>query len=151
MHPQCYALVKTFAESVKPGSTVADIGSRDVNGTCRALFPGCEYTGLDIEAGKNVDRVVMPYFFGKQTFDVVISANVLEHVEDAQRWVDALRSICKPGALFCVVVPHTLHEHRYPLDCWRIFPDGMRWLFRDCKCIVSCEAYEVDTRIVGIA
>lgn len=151
MHPQCYALMKTFAESVNPGATVADIGSRDVNGTCRALFPGCKYTGLDIEAGKNVDRVVLPYFFGEWQHDVVISANVLEHVEDMQRWCDALRRICRPRGLFCVIAPHTLHEHRYPLDCFRIFPDGMRWLFRDCFRIIACEAFEMDTRIVGIA
>lgn len=151
MHPECYELMKAFAESVKPGSTVADIGSRDVNGTCKPLFPGCEYTGLDIRAGKNVDRVVLPYFFGKWQHDVVISSNTLEHVEDTHRWTAALLAICKPGGLFCVIVPHSIGEHRYPLDCWRIFPDGMRWLFRDCRQIISCEAFEKDTRIVGLA
>jgi hypothetical protein len=38
---------------------VLDVGSLDINGNNRYLFDNCEYTGLDIGEGPNVD-IVMP-------------------------------------------------------------------------------------------
>lgn len=150
MHQEAYELMQSFAEElVKPGVTVADLGACDVNGTFRPLFAACAYTGLDVEEGPNVDRVIEHYDFGPDRFDVVVSGNTIEHVQDMQRWVAALLRICKPGALVCVIAPHTCGEHRFPIDCWRIFPDGMRWLFRDARGeILSCDAFKRDTRIV---
>lgn len=36
--------------------------------------------------------------------------------------------VLKPGGLACIIVPSGGPEHRYPLDCWRFYPDGMRAL-----------------------
>ena len=38
--------------------TVVDIGSMDVNGTYRHLFPAWRYIGVDMEPGPGVDIVV---------------------------------------------------------------------------------------------
>lgn len=32
------------------------------------------------------------------------------------------------GVLCCILAPSSGHEHRYPVDCWRFFPDGFRAL-----------------------
>lgn len=133
---------------VKPPCTVADIGSYDLNGTYKSLFNGCDYTGLDISAGPNVDRVIEQYDFGKQQYDVVISGQVLEHVEDTHSWRDAIIKITKPGGMLCIIAPHTWIEHRFPKDCWRIFPDGMRWLFKEL-CILECIRGETDTVLIA--
>ena len=58
-------------------SHILDVGSRDINGTYRALIEGrgWKYTGLDIVAGSNVDVVAKPfcYPFPDGAFDIVIS------------------------------------------------------------------------------
>nr|MBA2585907.1 hypothetical protein [Chthoniobacterales bacterium] len=36
----------------------------------------------------------------------------------------------KAGGLCCIIVPSSGPEHRFPLDCWRIYPDGLRALAR---------------------
>ena len=38
--------------------------------------------------------------------------------------------VLKPEGITCIIVPSAGPEHRYPIDCWRIYPDGMRSL---CK------------------
>lgn len=149
MHESSMEYMKLFvAKYIKPPCTVADVGSYDMNGCYKPLFKGCEYTGLDIQPGPNVDRVVELYHFGTKQYDVVISGQVLEHVEDMCHWREALLNICKPGGLICVIAPHTWEQHRFPLDCWRIFPDGMKWLFKGTE-ILECEAGVTDTVLVA--
>jgi SAM-dependent methyltransferase len=151
MHPSSMQLMRMFVEryvSPSPELKVADIGSYDVNGTYRELFSGCDYTGLDITPGPNVDRVVEEYSFGDEQFDVVISGQTLEHVYDLYRWRTAAIRILQPGGLLCVIAPHTFGQHRFPVDCWRIFPDGMRWLFSELD-IIECSMNECDTYLVG--
>lgn len=130
--------------------TVADVGAYDVNGTFRDLFaPECfTYTGLDVQTGPNVDRVVEHYNFGQELFDIVISGNTVEHVEDMYRWKEEFVRICKPGGLVCITAPHSFPEHKYPIDCWRIFPDGMKWLFRDLE-LLDCRLGVTDTLFIG--
>ena len=36
----------------------------------------------------------------------------------------------KPEGITCIIAPSSGPEHRYPIDCWRFYPDGMRSL---CK------------------
>ena len=127
---------------------VADVGSMDVNGSYKPLFAEFEYVGMDLELGPNVDRIVFPDDFGDEQFDVVISGQVLEHVEDMHAWRDALLRIVKPGGLVCVIAPHVWPCHRHPVDCWRILPDGMRWLFKSLK-IIECEMGATDTVLVA--
>jgi SAM-dependent methyltransferase len=38
--------------------------------------------------------------------------------------------VLRPGGLLCLIVPSGGFEHRYPLDCWRYYPDGVRALTR---------------------
>jgi len=149
MHPSSMSYMRAFVEQyVKPPCSVADVGSYDLNGTYRELFDGCAYTGLDIVAGPNVDRVVGTYDFGDEQYDVVVSGQVLEHVEDTHRWRDAIIKIVKPGGHLCVIAPHTWGHHRHPKDCWRIFPDGMTWLFKDLD-ILECTMGVADTVLMA--
>lgn len=148
MHQESYEAVSRFAlERVTPNDSVADVGAYDVNGTFRSIFINCKYTGLDIEPGPNVDLVVAPYDFGNKQFDVVVSGSAMEHVQDLRRWAAACIAIMRPGGLLCVVVPHGTSgftEHRHPVDCWRVWPDGIRWLFRDLD-IFYCAVEARDT------
>lgn len=115
--------------------TIADVGSYDVNGTYRALFdcPNWIYVGVDIENGPNVDVVVVPdtEWPMKEHFDVVISGQCMEHVAAPWRWIKNVASLGRSGATFWVTAPNTWEFHQYPIDAWRVWPDGLRELFRE--------------------
>lgn len=107
---------------------VLDIGSRDVNGSLRAVCPdGADYTGVDFAPGKGVDVVLDdPYAFPfpDGTFDVVVSSSCFEHAE--MFWLtflEALR-VLKPKGLFYLNATSSGAFHRHPVDCWRFYPDS---------------------------
>lgn len=112
--------------------TVLDIGSRDINGNFKSLFQNknCKYLGLDILSGPNVDIVSKgPYDFGLvNQFDFVISGNCLEHVEAPWKWIKEVERVTKPGGIVCIITPFATGIHGYPVDCYRILPDGYRYL-----------------------
>ena len=62
---------------------------------------------------------------------MAISGQALEHVEFPWKTFGEIRRILKPGGLFCLIVPSSGEEHRYPVDCWRYYPDSMRALAKD--------------------
>ena len=117
---------------------IADIGSMDVNGSYKPLFEEANwsYTGVDLAAGANVDVVLSsPYEWPMEDgqFDVVVSGQALEHVEFVWQTVSEVARVLKPGGLCCLIAPSAGPEHRYPVDCWRIYPDGMRALAKHAE------------------
>lgn len=63
------------------------------------------------------------------TFDCVISANVLEHVKFPWLWIKELARVLQPGGHLVTVAPASYVYHAHPVDCWRIWPEGMRSLY----------------------
>lgn len=108
---------------------VADLGSYDVNGSYRHLFSreGWRYIGVDLSAGPNVDCVLKsPYRlpFKTNSLDVFVSGQAFEHIEFFWlTWMEMVRTL-KPGGLIFLIAPSRGSEHRYPVDCWRYYPDG---------------------------
>ena len=87
-----------------------------------------------------------------ESFDVVISGQCIEHVEDTHAWIKEVARVVKKGGIVCVIGPWSCPEHRYPLDCWRIFPDGMKFLFEKMAGLTVLESYHnsPDIDCVGI-
>ena len=88
---------------------VLDVGSLDINGSNRDLFEECEYIGLDLAAGRNVDVVcpVHEYDAPAGSYDVVISTEALEH---DRHYVQSLRSmlrLLRPGGLLLLTCATT--------------------------------------------
>jgi SAM-dependent methyltransferase len=113
--------------------TVLDVGSMDVCGTYKTLLPPhAAYTGLDMAVGKNVDYVAKdPYCWEDlkdNSFDVIISGQCFEHVEFPWLTIKQIEKKLKHGGLVCIIAPSSGHEHRFPVDCYRYYPDGMRAL-----------------------
>jgi SAM-dependent methyltransferase len=115
---------------------ILDVGSLDVNGSYRPLFDGPRwtYTGADVAAGPNVDLVLTaPYRWRQlraESFDVVVSGQAFEHIEYIWLTILEIARVLKPGGLCCLLAPSAGVEHRYPVDCWRFYPDGFRALAR---------------------
>ncbi len=116
--------------------SILDIGSQDVNGTYKALFAekNWHYCGLDICPGPNVDIVVRDIYHWKEirsnSFDVVISGQAFEHIEYFWLTMREIARVLKYDGLCCLIAPSSGPEHRYPVDCWRFFPDGLSALAR---------------------
>mgnify|MGYP001592051017 CR=1 FL=1 len=116
---------------------VLDLGSRIVGnqhsmGSYRDFFtnPKWKYTGADTAAGDNVDIVIEPYKFPFKDgeFDIVISGQTIEHMEFPWEWFREVARVLKKDGLCCVIAPAVWHEHRYPIDTYRYYPDGMKAL-----------------------
>jgi SAM-dependent methyltransferase len=134
MHASAYHDMETLLKRAPAWTkTVLDVGSLDENGTNRPITDahGWQYTGIDIRPGANVDRVVEPYAYpyADGAFDCVISGQAMEHVEDLVRWINECVRVLKPGGLLAITTVWKMFYHPFPVDCWRIMPDGFRWLF----------------------
>lgn len=125
---------------------ILDVGSMEIKrrGSYRELMlPAWRYVGLDTTYGPNVD-VVAPYGFPfpDGTFDVVISGQCFEHCTNPFVLMREIARVLKQDGRFLGVAPFKWEEHRHPIDCWRILPDGWRALFYDSG-LTTLEAYIV--------
>lgn len=136
MHPTAMQNCREFFDCYAPymrsegGTFVVDIGAQDVNGSLRKVCPKeFSYTGVDFVAGQGVDVVLTdPYSLpmATESVDVALSSSCFEHAE--MFWLlflEVLR-ILRPGGLFYLNVPSNGDFHRWPVDCWRFYPDSGR-------------------------
>lgn len=109
--------------------TVSEAGSENLL-NYRKCFEGARfaYTGLDLAPGRNVDVVPAdPYRWDEiddESFEIVISGQALEH--NPYFWITLaeMARVLVPGGLVCIIAPSRGFVHRFPLDCWRFFPDA---------------------------
>jgi SAM-dependent methyltransferase len=148
MHESTYnEMARLVPFFIKPEQKVKilDIGSFDFNGSYKPIFNSYnwDYLGIDICSGKNVDLIVEPNNWGlkSNSFDLVISGSCLEHVAEPWKWIVEAERVCKKGHVLIISVPCSWAWHRMPIDCWRIYPDGMASLLTNCAHmnILSCE------------
>lgn len=154
--PCCISFGKKnlIVEDVK-GKKIIEVGSLDINGSLRpyimTLGP-LSYIGIDIEKGNGVDIICnaehMVERFGKEIFDVVISTETLEHVEDWTKVISNIKNICKPnGIILITTCSYGYGYHACPYDFWRFEPDDMVNIFSDCKVL----SLEKDSKIYAVS
>ncbi len=77
----------------------------------------------------------------RQTFDVVICEQVIEHVLDPVAAVANLRGLCTPGGHVIVSTPFLIRVHELPMfgmhDYWRFTPRGLRTLLERSGLVVD--------------
>jgi SAM-dependent methyltransferase len=120
------AVIEFFIENVErkefKDKRVLEVGSKYVNGSVRPLIERfCsprEYVGVDIEAGKFVDLILpaekLIEYFGSESFDIVISTEMLEHVQNRRLVIDNMKSVLKHGGYIYQLdhmVFHTIRTH----------------------------------------
>jgi SAM-dependent methyltransferase len=123
-----------ISKVVPKDALVLDVGSwmePEQGHSYREIMAGREYVGVDLREGLNVDVVMpspyeIPYPDG--TFDAVISGQMLEHCERPWAIVAEMARVLAVGGVMILIAPSAGYEHRFPLDCWRILPDGMNAL-----------------------
>jgi len=88
---------------------VLDVGSCDVNGNNRYLFTDCQYTGLDVSAGPNVDVVCRMHEsdLSSDQFDVVICTEMLEHDPNWGESLQHMYRVLKQNGLMLITCATT--------------------------------------------
>ena len=116
-HPQqiefCKSVKDRFPDFFRR-KIVLDAGSLDINGNNRYLFEDCDYCGLDVGEGPNVDIVckIHEYSVLDESYDVIISTECFEH---DMYYPDSLKNIVrilKSGGMFlftCATIGRAEH------------------------------------------
>lgn len=82
------------------GLKVLEFGSYNVNGSVRDHFYGADFCGVDTRDGPGVDIVCdAADFDGDQMYDVVVTAETLEHAERPAEIIQRAHDSLKPGGV----------------------------------------------------
>lgn len=146
-HNGCISFGKrNLIEKEIKGKKVIEIGSFDVNGSLRSYVASLRpllYIGVDMREGPGVDIVCnaenVVRTFEKESFDVVISTEMLEHVKNWRNVISNIKNVCKPdGIILITTCSIGFPFHSYPYDFWRYELEDMSHIFSDCN-ILSLE------------
>lgn len=146
---------------VRPGARVLEIGPDAAPSSLRRLVAvDVTWETLDLASRPGVAlthhaRDPYSYPLDDDAYDVVLSANVVEHVPKVWSWMRELARVCRPGGVVITLGPVSWPYHESPVDCWRIYPAGMRALSEDAGLEVvvsewgSVELEWLDRRMPG--
>lgn len=98
MHLAARAFIEAHARTCL--GPVLEVGSRNINGGVRDLFPSDGYLGIDLVEGPGVDEVgdVADYVTDLE-FATVVCCEVLEHYDDPTGLIAACHGLLEPGGV----------------------------------------------------
>ena len=98
MHQAALDFVTATVRAHGARGPVYEIGSRNVNGSIRSLFPAEGYHGIDLSAGTDVDAVADAAGYVPPVVpQTVVCCEVLEHATDAAQIVHQIATVLAPG------------------------------------------------------
>jgi SAM-dependent methyltransferase len=77
-----------------------------------------------------------------ESYDVVLTGQVIEHVKKIWVWVRELERVCRKGGYVIIINPVSWPFHEVPVDCWRIYPSGMAALLEDTRLRIIDSRFE---------
>jgi SAM-dependent methyltransferase len=103
------------------------------------LFQAGHYVGVDVESsGRPFDMKQPDYFYDGVTlplqdnsFDMVMSTQVLEHVPDPSAFITEMARVCKRGGAAIVSLPFVYQQHEEPYDYFRFTQFGIEELLKN--------------------
>src|SRR3954463_14610157 len=137
MHTNSRLLFEQYAVPwFKPTMRVLEIGPDSFPSTYRQLVrdESLEWHTIDMyDSPKLTYPNSGEYSFpiADESYDVVLSGQVIEHVRKPWLWLPELARVTKVGGLVITINPVSWNYHEAPYDCWRIFPEGMKALCED--------------------
>jgi len=79
--------------------------------------------------------------FSDETFDCVISDQVIEHLTEPKQAIRESHRVLKGGGVAIHTTCFMNLIHPCPKDYWRFTPDALRYLCRDFSEIIQCEGW----------
>lgn len=155
MHDNSQLIFQKHATSYfRPGIRVLEIGPCSIPTIYQRLvnIPSIEWETIDIQRDYHnlpslsdltyVANSDYDFPVSSNTFDIVLSGQVIEHVRIIWKWMRELARVCKPGGVIITIGPVNYEYHPMPYDCWRIHPEGMRALYEDSGLITELAVSE---------
>lgn len=148
MHQNTQLLFKKYAlPYFKPGTRVLEIGPNRNPSAFQDILKNDSlvWHTLDLSFRNDIpltyktdDEYSFP--IPADSYDIVLSSSVIEHVRKIWRWLPEVARVTKPGGHVITIAPVSWEYHEDPVDCWRIYPEGMRALCEDAGLkVVLCE------------
>jgi len=130
--------VKTSINYTGDKINVIDIGGANVNGSYADIFSSSlfTYSAVDIYPGDAVDIVLEnPYVlpFDDNEIDIIISGQAFEHVEFFWTLFAEFARVAKKDGLIILIAPSSGPIHKYPVDCYRFYPDAYSALAKNSE------------------
>jgi SAM-dependent methyltransferase len=152
MHLNSELLFRKYAlQYFKDNMRVLEIGPAGIPSPYQKAIdnPSIVWHTLDIyssyEGITYVSEKEYEYPIEAGSYDLIISGQVIEHVKKIWLWLAELKRIVKTDGAIIIINPVSWPYHAYPVDCWRIFPDGMKALCEDCNLnVVFCEYESIE-------
>ncbi len=152
MHPNSELIFKKYAERYFcNGMRILEIGPDKFPSTYQNIVGNYSlvWDTLDITNNPNLtyrssDEYSFPIPDG--TYDIVLSGQVLEHVRRIWIWIKEVSRVCKDRGFVITISPVSYIYHEAPVDCWRVYPDGMKALYMEAELEVLtsvCESLEL--------
>lgn len=125
-------------EEIK-GKRILDIGSKNWDETIHSYIHQnnpSKYIGIDILPGIEVD-VIMDVSeivdrFGPCSFDVILSLESLEHIENWPLAISNMKRVVRPlGSIVLTTRSYGYPLHGFPEDYWRFEESDLRAIFDD--------------------
>jgi SAM-dependent methyltransferase len=133
-----HGVARAITETFTLPEPILEIGSYQVEGQddgvhLRTLFPGRDYTGVDMREGPGVDCVANVESLPQATGSVgtVVSMSTFEHVRQFWKGFAEVRRVLRPDGVFVVACPFFFRIHNYPYDYWRFTPKALESLLEE--------------------
>lgn len=148
--------IKNLKPEEITGKRVLEVGSYDMNGSIRPYIESNspkEYIGTDMCEGPGVDLACgvedLVKKFGKESFDLVIVTEVLEHVPNWKKAITNIKSLCKKDGIIFITSPAKgFPYHPCPKDYWRFNKEDFKIIFADCEILMLEEIQKPPTTML---
>ena len=146
MHPssmenmyKCYQRYVASEDGIESPILVLDIGGVDINGSYRDIFSSERfvYQSADTDNNSNPDIHLPDNYrlpIETESFDIVLCGQTLEHCEYFWLLFDEMVRVLNPRGMLFLIVPSAGPIHRFPVDCYRFYPDFLLSMAKYTKC-----------------
>ncbi len=136
------AVLEHYTRHLDLRGDVLEIGGHRLANCAVALFPEPRYRYHDLNlAASDIPNTIIADItdcrgqIADESFDLVLSSDVFEHID--RPWLAAaeIGRILRPGG---IAVTHTLfswRNHPCPIDYWRYSAECLEFLFADLECL----------------
>ncbi len=147
------AMIEHYADHLDLKGDVLEIGGHRLANCAIGLFPEPRWRYHDLNiAASDIPNTIIADITGcrdeipDESFDLVLSSDVFEHID--RPWLAAaeIARILRPGG---IAITHTLfswRNHPCPIDYWRYSAECLEFLFADLDCLEK--GYDLSQRRV---
>jgi len=143
MHENSKLLFEKYAKKYfRPGMRVLEIGPDGRISSYQLFFrseikcwrKSIQWDTVDVYQDPNLTYVAVDEYsfpISDALYDIVLSGNVIEHIRKPWIWIKEVARVCKKEGLVITITPVSWHYHEAPIDCWRVYPEGMKALYEE--------------------